>query len=185
MKKIILVFVLTVISFGIGIYLKNIRDKQVNYDPHPFEQISMTDQKIEKYYQKRQILGDGYYRAFMHSKKNADNTLDLSTQDSWESIGPTNQGGRTISLKIDPNNPNIVYAGAASGGLWRFTSTGNGSNDYFWEKIETGYPVLGVGAIAIDPRDSDIIYIGTGEAHMHRVYAVPLGRFMFTYGIGI
>ncbi|UCH10289.1 MAG: T9SS type A sorting domain-containing protein [Fidelibacterota bacterium] len=185
MKRIAAAFIVLILIVGTWISLSNTGDIQPDSAPHPFERISFTDQKIPIEHQQRYVTGDAYYRAFLRSKKNADHSLDLNAPDQWESIGPNNQGGRTIALEIDPHNPNIIYAGAATGGLWRLTSTGSGSKDYSWEKIETGYPVLGVGAIAVDPRDSNVIYVGTGEAHMHRDHTVPLGRFMFTYGIGI
>ena len=106
---------------------------------------------------------DKYYKAFEYSQTRmlkASETENLP--DSWECIGPENQGGRTIGMCVDPNDPDIVYAGGASGGIWRLTI---GSSSYNWEYIETGYPVLGVNAIAVDYTNSDIIYIGTGEMY--------------------
>lgn len=43
---------------------------------------------------------------------------------NWESIGPYNIGGRTRSLAIDVTDPNILMAGAATGGIWRSTNGG-------------------------------------------------------------
>jgi len=50
-----------------------------------------------------------------------------------------------------------IYAGAPAGGLWV-------SNDYgkTWANNTDTLPTLGVSAIAIDPKNSDTIYIGTG-----------------------
>ena len=83
----------------------------------------------------------------------------------WKAIGPTNAGGRTLWLAIDPLSPNTVYAGAASGGLWRSTTGGVGAAA--WERIDTGHPVLGVSCISFEPARSDVIYIGTGEVYNH------------------
>jgi photosystem II stability/assembly factor-like uncharacterized protein len=107
---------------------------------------------------------DGYTKAFEYSKKMVKASEYYQTRDTWECMGPENQGGRTIGLCVDPNNTNVVYAGAASGGLWRLTIDGS---DYSWEYIETGHPVLGVNSIAIDPTNSDVIYIGTGEMYSY------------------
>lgn len=104
---------------------------------------------------------------------------------NWECIGPMNFGGRTLCLAFNPQNPNTIYAGAASGGLWRSYSGGIGVNA--WEPIATGFPVIGIGAIAINPNDSNEIYVGTGEVYNYQNtgtgFAVRTTRG--TYGIGI
>lgn len=102
----------------------------------------------------------------------------------WESLGPFNVPGRIISLALNPKNTKLLYAGSATGGLWRtFNSSSGGS----WQRIETGFPVLGVMAIAIDPIDTNVIYIGTGEVYG---YKTSIGGYVIrttrgSYGIGI
>jgi hypothetical protein len=66
--------------------------------------------------------------------------------------------GRTISIAVHPTNPNIVYVGAAQGGLYR--STDGGTN---WTPMLDGALSLAIGAIAIAPSQPDTIYVGTGE----------------------
>lgn len=82
------------------------------------------------------------------------------TDNEWESVGPTDIGGRITDIVLDPNNQNVIYAGAASGGI--FKSTDRGSS---WIPIfdETG--TLSIGDLAIDPTDSSILYAGTGESN--------------------
>ena len=82
---------------------------------------------------------------------------------AWKTIGPftttTKTGqGRVNTFTVDPNHPNIFYVGAPSGGIWK--STDYGVN---WEPLSDGLPQIGVSAIAIDPNDSDTIYIATGD----------------------
>ncbi|MCP4728376.1 MAG: hypothetical protein GY863_25290, partial [bacterium] len=122
----------------------------------------------QRSYPGRNVSGDGFFRAFEETKHRFEKTSIPGTADEWISIGPKNFAGRTIALALDPENPDILYAGSASGGLWKLTITGPGDNDYNWERIEIGYPVLGVGAIAVDPRDPDVIYIGTGEVYAYQ-----------------
>src|SRR4029450_6467691 len=104
---------------------------------------------------------------------------------TWEAIGPMNFGGRTLALCFNPLNPNTIFAGSASGGLWRSFTAGIGPNA--WHQIETGFPLLGVAAIAINPTDSNEIFIGTGEVYNDQNtgtgFAVRTTRG--TYGIGI
>jgi hypothetical protein len=103
----------------------------------------------------------------------------------WESLGPINIGGRTLCLAFHPTDENIMFAGSASGGLWKTTTQGLGQNA--WEYVPTGFPVLGVAAIAIDQNDPNTILIGTGETYgvgfAEPGTTVRLTRG--TYGIGI
>ena len=71
-------------------------------------------------------------------------------------FGPVS--GRTISIAVHPTNPNIVYVGAAQGGLYR--STDGGTN---WTPLMDDALSLAIGAIAIAPSQPDTIYVGTGE----------------------
>jgi hypothetical protein len=102
---------------------------------------------------------------------------------SWSSIGPNNgPGGRIISLAVKPSDPNTIFAGSASGGIWKST---NGAAS--WTYVPTNLPVLGVSTILIDPADNEVMYAGTGE-----VYRVDTSNFGYnvwkargTYGIGV
>lgn len=103
----------------------------------------------------------------------------------WRPLGPTNIGGRTLSVALNPQNPLTVYAGSAGGGLWRSRSGGVGVSA--WERITTGFPVTSVSTVAIAPADSQLILIGTGEVYAYQ--AVEGGQAVRTargtYGIGI
>ncbi|MCP4724149.1 MAG: T9SS type A sorting domain-containing protein [bacterium] len=185
MKKLPIGIVISILLVFSLIYIRNNNgDRPVDGGLHQIGELNDGFQS-RRLYKSGKAAEDSYYKAFEVAKISGVSQVDIEAPDIWESIGPVNQGGRTIALEIDPNDPNVVYAGAASGGLWKLTSTGTGRYDYSWERIETGFPVLGVGAISLDPRDSDVIYIGTGEAHMHRDYNIALGRYMYTFGIGI
>ena len=88
--------------------------------------------------------------------------LRLGQGSGWQPIGPTNGGGRTLTIAFDPVDPDTIYAGAASGGLWRSDTGGVGAAA--WERVPTGFPELGVSTIAFEPGNSDVFYIGTGES---------------------
>ena len=69
--------------------------------------------------------------------------------------------GRVNAIAVSPNNPNIIYIGAAFGGVWK--STNGGIN---WIPLFDQQPSLGVGesnALAIDPNNTDTIYVGTSS----------------------
>jgi hypothetical protein len=78
----------------------------------------------------------------------------------WEFAGPVNVGGRVVDLEFNPNNPNIIYAGFATGGVFKSTDMGSS-----WFPVFDSLNVLTIGDIAIDPSNPDIIYAGTGEAN--------------------
>ncbi len=86
-------------------------------------------------------------------------SVDHSTP-AWEFAGPTNIGGRTTALVYNPQNANIVYAGAATGGVFKSIDGG-----ITWNSIFDAQSVLPVGDIAIDPVNPNIVYVGTGEAN--------------------
>jgi len=138
---------------------------------------------LKRSYPYEDIPSSKYYTSFLLTKKNLKQLKGVNYQ--WEQIGPHNIGGRTLDVEFNPQNPNTIFAGAASGGLWRSYTAGVGA--LAWERIETGYPVLGVSSIAISPIDSNTIYIGTGEVYN---YQLALGGEVIrttrgSYGIGI
>ncbi len=77
---------------------------------------------------------------------------------NWVEIGPRNINGRIRSLALDPTNANTVFAGAASGGLWKSTDAGQS-----WYPLMQYEDSIAVGSIAIDPSNPNVIYVGTGE----------------------
>jgi len=124
------------------------------------------------------------YKAW--KKVHQPNIKKEATFDEWQSIGPVNLGGRTLCIAFNPQNPNTVYAGSASGGLWRSSTGGKGAEA--WERVWTGFPVLAVSSIAIAPQDSNTIYIGTGEVYDYQVQGGTGGAVRTargTYGIGV
>ncbi len=127
------------------------------------------------------IPADRYFKAFEAAKRLP--TLD-NPNDAWRSIGPNNFSGRMISIALNPLNPSTVYAGAASGGLWRSRTGGLGGD---WQRITTGFPVLGVNAIVIHPTDSNTIYIGTGETYRYlgSTGGIVIRTTRGSYGMGI
>lgn len=78
----------------------------------------------------------------------------------WYQRGPTNVGGRVTSIAVDPRDHDVVYAGAAEGGVMRSFDGGQ-----HWDLVFDDQPSLAIGAVALDPVDPDIVYAGTGEVN--------------------
>ncbi len=88
-------------------------------------------------------------------------SMDLKAKKSaqnlqWEEVGPYNIGGRTRALVIDPNNPDIMYAGAVSGGAFKSTNGGRS-----WTPLFDGQQNMAVVSLALAPNGD--LYAGTGE----------------------
>lgn len=80
----------------------------------------------------------------------------------WEEKGPSNIGARLSDIEFHPTSENVLYAGMASGGIFRTTDAGA-----TWDPIFDDQATLTIGDIAIDPSDPDVIYAGTGEPNAH------------------
>ncbi|KQC32517.1 glycosyl hydrolase [Nonlabens sp. YIK11] len=102
-----------------------------------------------------QLLG------FMQPK---DGYVDKS---SWNPVGPFTYEntsswspgqGRINTIAVDPNNSDVYYVGAPSGGLWKSTTAGQ-----HWTPLTDFLSQIGVSAIAIDANNSNVVYIGTGD----------------------
>ena len=74
--------------------------------------------------------------------------------------GTPNNSGRVAALAVDQKSTNglIAYLGAAAGGVWK--TIDGGLN---WTPMTDSQPSLSIGSLAIDPTNSSIIYVGTGE----------------------
>ncbi len=118
-------------------------------------------------YPEQDIPPGAYTEANLFYKNNfgAQESRSRITASSWYSLGPTNIGGRTLSIAIDPFDSDIVWLGSASGGLWKSTTGGLGANA--WSYVPTGYPVLGISCIAMPPNNPSVMYIGTGETYSY------------------
>ena len=93
---------------------------------------------------------------------------------TWRSIGPANMGGRIDDIAVVETTPS-TYIGFATGGVWKTTNNGTTFTPIFDEQ-----PVTSIGDIAIAPSNSDIIYVGTGEANNRQSASFGAGVFKST-----
>ncbi|MFQ5570189.1 MAG: T9SS type A sorting domain-containing protein [Rhodothermales bacterium] len=102
---------------------------------------------------------DAYRIAFTQARQ-LRSAAKTSVFDAWDLVGPTNIGGRIADVEFDPTNPSTIYAAAATGGVFKSTDAGQ-----TWHPVFDDQPVLSIGDIAVDPTNTDILYVGTGEAN--------------------
>lgn len=89
-----------------------------------------------------------------------DFSMDLVQDLKPRNIGPGGMSGRVTSIDVVLNNPDIMYVGTASGGLWKSTSGGIKWKPIFDEEV-TG----SIGAVAIQQSNPSVIWVGTGEGN--------------------
>jgi photosystem II stability/assembly factor-like uncharacterized protein len=75
-------------------------------------------------------------------------------------VGPAGMSGRITAIDAVDSDPTIIYAGSASGGLWKSTSGG-----ITWEPIFDEQKVHSIGAISVYQKNPDLIWVGTGEGN--------------------
>ena len=75
-------------------------------------------------------------------------------------IGPGGMSGRITAIDVVLQNPNIIYAGSASGGLWKSTSGG-----IRWEPLFENQITASIGAVAIQQSNPSVVWVGTGEGN--------------------
>ena len=75
-------------------------------------------------------------------------------------IGPGGMSGRITSIDVVLSNPDVMYVGTASGGLWKSTSAG-----ISWDPIFDNQVTASIGAVAIQQSNPDVIWVGTGEGN--------------------
>ncbi len=75
-------------------------------------------------------------------------------------IGPSGMSGRITAIDVVHSNPDIMFAGSASGGLWKSTSRG-----IEWVPIFNDQITASIGAIAIQQSNPSVLWVGTGEGN--------------------
>ncbi len=86
-------------------------------------------------------------------------------------------GGRASDIEGVPGDPRIVYAAAASGGVWKTTDGG-----VKWHPIFDEQPVASIGDIALEPGNPEVLYVGTGEANLRNSVSFGNGVYKSTDG---
>ena len=113
--------------------------------------------------------------SFSQKKKNEDkNLLDKLSISAlkWRSIGPALTSGRISDLAINPNKPFEYYVAVASGGVWKTTNWGV---DY--KPIFDRQGSYSIGCVSIDPKNPNVVWVGTGENNNQRSVAYGDGVY--------
>jgi photosystem II stability/assembly factor-like uncharacterized protein len=91
-------------------------------------------------------------------------------------LGPAVMSGRVAAIAAAPGDPLTIYVGAAGGGLWR-----SGDGGITWRAVFDDH-VQSIGAVAVDPRDPQKVWVGTGESWTRNSVSVGDGVYKSTDG---
>src|SRR5688572_5493159 len=94
---------------------------------------------------------------------------------AFRRLGPGLTSGRISDIEVDPKNPSVWYAAASSGNLWK---TGNRGNT--WEPIFENGGSYSLGAVVVDPKDTNVVWLGTGENNNQRSVGFGDGLYKST-----
>ena len=92
------------------------------------------------------------------------------------SIGPAVMSGRIAAIDAVAEDPLVIYAGAASGGVWKSRDAG-----VTWQPVFDDHS-QSIGAIRIDPQEPDTVWVGTGESCTRNSTSVGTGLYRTTDG---
>jgi hypothetical protein len=178
-----------VAALALVVYLNQQPSEREQYalylENHPYNNLGLTDQEVEDMPKK-----DRPDLAFMQdflltmdpklkrptkevlypvlAELNKQNNIYSSSKTAtinWVERGPTNVGGRTRALIFDPNDTagTKVWAGGVGGGLWYNDDITTFSSS--WQNVDDFWANMAISAMAYDPTNTQVFYVGTGEGY--------------------
>jgi photosystem II stability/assembly factor-like uncharacterized protein len=81
----------------------------------------------------------------------------------FRSIGPAVTSGRVVDFAVNPNNLHEYYVAVACGNVWKTSNSGT-----TWNSIFDNYGSFSIGCVTIDPKNTHVVYVGTGENNSQR-----------------
>jgi photosystem II stability/assembly factor-like uncharacterized protein len=142
---------------------------------YPTGDLSVMNQATKNY---ADFLAQNNTNGISSNKSTSSNSSVMSA--TWVAVGPIGaptgsvfglprKAGRDNFVTFHPTNPSIMFVGAAGGGLWQTTNGGSS-----WTTNTDNLPVLACSDLAIDPTNTNIMYLATGGANdLLSAYPVP------------
>ena len=81
----------------------------------------------------------------------------------FRSIGPAWASGRISDFAVNPENHSEIYVGVSAGGVWKTTNNGT-----TWTPVFDKYGAYSIGCLKMDPSNSSVVWVGTGENNHQR-----------------
>jgi hypothetical protein len=157
-------------------------------EPEAFTSGVEDDRLTTNWIQYTERLKPGYSRDRYNAWLAAWRSRHARAGELWKNVGPDNIGGRITCMAALPGSKTLL-AGAACGGLWLRDSGRK------WSSIDNKWPpkkdrvqaeivrrMHNIGALAVDPNDSEVVYCGTGHAYNAGDSFPGVGLFRSTDG---
>lgn len=90
----------------------------------------------------------------------------------WRGIGPAFVSGRISDFAVDPDDFSTYYVAVASGHIWKTTNNG-----ITFKPVFDNYGVYSIGALRMDPNNSNVVWAGTGENNHQRALGYGNGVY--------
>ena len=88
------------------------------------------------------------------------------------SIGPAGMSGRVSAVDVVVRDPNVIYVGSATGGVWKSVDRG-----LTWKPIFDDQPASSIGSVSVFQAAPDIVWVGTGEGNPRNSAGVGNGVY--------
>jgi photosystem II stability/assembly factor-like uncharacterized protein len=102
-------------------------------------------------------------------------TAEVMKSFAFRSVGPSLTTGRISDVAVDPKNPSVWYVAVAAGNLWKTENRGN-----TWTAVFDEQGSYSLGAVTVDPKDSNVVWLGTGENNNQRSVSFGDGVYKST-----
>jgi photosystem II stability/assembly factor-like uncharacterized protein len=158
MKRFTVVFFLVLTVSLITFSAAAAQDAPQDTPAAPSTQTSKKDQKKEKKEEKKDDMKDE-----KKEEKKGGMTADTFSGLKWRLIGPAAASGRVMSVAVNPKNKFEYYVGVASGGVWKTVNDGT-----TWTPVFDNEGSYSIGWVALDPNDSSVVWVGSGESNSQR-----------------
>lgn len=97
----------------------------------------------------------------------------------FRNIGPALTSGRIADFAVNPDRSSTYYVAVASGGVWKTDNAGT-----TWKPVFDGQGSYSIGCITLDPNNSEVVWVGTGENNNQRSVAYGDGVYKSVDGGG-
>jgi len=138
----------------------------------PASQKVQKNKDLEKKTEPAKPAGQEESKEEKKEEKKGGMTADTFSGLRFRLVGPAVASGRVIAFAVNPKNHAEYYVGAASGGVWKTVNDGT-----TWTPVFDGEGSYSIGWVVLDPNDSSVVWVGTGESNSQRSVAYGDGVY--------
>lgn len=190
-----LVFGMTMLGF-LALFGPVVAQEEPGRDKVPGDKRNGEEEEIrmrEEWFAERRGLGDVDQPGALRRQAVEEVKFRLTQPDlrvvpgSWQEVGPSPMNmltwamgrvaGRVSALAVSPADEQVLYLGTASGGLWKSVNGGG-----TWTSLFDAVGTQTIGSVALDPNDSNVVWVGTGEQGQSCFGYFGMGLFRSTDG---